>query len=57
MWAIGELWELQNSIREAGEWDRLVDEKPPNPMGDWGGKPTSRRRAALTEGPCSTGLG
>ena len=34
MQAIRELWELQNSLREVGKWDRLVDKKPPNPMGD-----------------------
>ena len=36
--------ELQNSIREAREWDRLVNEKTSNPVGNWGGKLTSQKR-------------
>ena len=54
--AIWKFWELWNSNQETGEWDKRVDKKPPNPIGNWGGKPTSRSRAALTKGSCSTGL-
>ena len=57
LWELIEIWELQNSIWEVGKWDKLVDEKPPNPMGDWIGKPTSWKRATLNKSLCSNGLG
>ena len=48
---------IRNFIQEEDEWDRLVDEKPPNPVGcNREEKPTSWRRATLTESPSSTGL-
>ena len=57
MQAIWEFWELQNFNQETGEWDRLVNEKPPNPIRDQGRKITSQKRAVVNESPCSSGLG
>ena len=47
LWELIELWKLQNSIREAVEWDRLIDKKPSNPIKNWGGKPTFQKRATV----------
>ena len=47
---------IQNSIQEEGEWNRLVNKKPPNLIKDEGGKLTFQRKAVLTKGPNSTGL-
>ena len=38
---------FENSTCKVWEGDRQVDEKPSNPMGDWGGKPTSQKRVTI----------
>ena len=40
--------------QETERWDRLVNEKPPNLMGNWGEKPTFWKRPALNKSLCST---
>ena len=53
----GKMQAIWNFIRKVGEWDRLVNEKSPNPIEDWEGKPTSWKKAKLNESFCSIGLG
>ena len=44
---------ISNSNQETGGWDRLRDEKPPNPMENWGRKPTSQKKVTLLRAPAA----